>query len=271
MKRLILSLAILAGISFTTSTYAQEGKRDREKRFMLPKELNLTADQQKKLEKVNVDFKVKMDELRNKSGLTKETRQAEMKALRQEHRKAIDGILTAEQQAKIKDKEVNHRDRMRNNKPAHMYKRDGNMQRKMRSSALRPVHRGERMKDLNLTDDQKQKIEAVNKDYKTKRDELSEQRREAINKIYTPEQQAKINNSGNERDSKSRHGLRGNLDEATKTKLNTLKENYEKEKRAIELSRIAPEAQKQKIADLRRKYNDEKRQLISDARKADKI
>ena len=57
------------------------------------------------------------------------------------------------------------------------------------------------------------------------------------------------------------------LDEASKTKLKSLRENFEKEKKAVELSRIAPDAQKQKIADLRQNFRREKQEIIKEARK----
>ncbi len=47
-----------------------------------------------------------------------------------------------------------------------------------------------------------------------------------------------------------------------------LKENYLKEKKAIELSRIAPDAQKTKIEALTKKYKEERRQIIKEARKS---
>ncbi|MDR3060061.1 MAG: hypothetical protein LBU84_18220, partial [Prevotella sp.] len=61
------------------------------------------------------------------------------------------------------------------------------------------------------------------------------------------------------------------LDDTSAAKLKSLKENYDKEKKAIELSRIAPDAQKQKLSDLRENFRKEKRQIMNEARKTNKI
>ncbi|GAB6009058.1 hypothetical protein [Dysgonomonas reticulitermitis] len=135
------------------------------------------------------------------------------------------------------------------------------------------AHRGDRMKDLNLTDDQKQKIKALNEEYRTKNKEIAQQHLDALNKIYTPEQQAKIKDMRSDfrKDRKFTFGdKRGKskLDETSVAKLKTLRENFEKEKKAVELSRIAPDAQKKKISELRDNFRKEKRQILMDGRKA---
>lgn len=61
-----------------------------------------------------------------------------------------------------------------------------------------------------------------------------------------------------------------NLDNTSVEKLKALKENYVKEKKAIEMSRIAPAAQKQKLSDLRESFRKERRQILTDAQKANK-
>lgn len=255
MKRLFLSLAILACVSLTMSINAQNGKKDRKDRFALSKELNLSADQKNKIEQVNTDFKAKATELRAKTDLTKDAHQSQMEEIKQEHRKAISNILTADQQAQL-DKKGLHRKNM-----------DKSMYKGKRGQ---PMHRHlgmNRVKDLNLSDDQKQKIEAVNKDYRAKMKNMSNERKEALNKIYTPEQQAKVKEFNKNKRFKGQNRLRGNLDEATIAKLKTLRENFVKEKKAIELSRIAPDAQKQKIKDIRENFRKEKQQILKDARK----
>lgn len=259
MKRLFLSLAILLCVSLTTAN-AQEGRRDGKRGFSLPQELNLTTEQQQKVESVNADFKTKMSELREKSDISKEDKRAKMKELRKEHRDAINNILTPEQQAKMKELQS------KREKAMSMKGKKQGKQMDMRAQRSNP------MKDLNLTDEQKQKIKALNEDYRTKTKELAQQHRNDLNKIYTPDQQAKLKDMKKDfaKNRSFANYKRGNmkLDEASMAKLKTLKENYDKEKKAIELSRIAPDAQKQKLSDLRDNFRKEKRQIMGESRKA---
>lgn len=263
MRKLFLSLAILACISLTATVDAQNNKRGQHR---LSKELNLTADQQQKIKSANKEFAAKTKELRAKSDFSKEEKQLKVKELREQQRLAINNILTPEQQTKFKElqKKDNKRTKDRKRSIAKHSKKGQDM--KMRA------HRGDRMKDLNLTDEQKQKIKALNEDYRAKNKEIAQQHREALNNIYTPEQQAKIKDirsdfrKGHKFAFDGKRG-KGKLDEASVTKLKTLRENFEKEKKSVELSRIAPDAQKKKISDLRNNFRKEKQQILKDARK----
>lgn len=259
MKRLFLSFAILACISLTATVDAQNNKRGQQR---LSKELNLNEDQQQKIKSTNEDFRAKVKELRAKSDLSKEERQSKAKELREQQRLAINNILTAEQQTKFK--ELNKGARNRKALIATHGKKGQNM--KMRT------HRADRMKDLNLSEDQKQKIKALNEDFRTKNKEIAQQHRDALSKIYTPEQQAKIKDMKAEFKNSHKFSLdgkraKGRLDKASTAKLKTLRENFEKEKKAVEMSRIAPDAQKKKISELRDNYRKEKRQILMDERK----
>ncbi|MDR1089482.1 MAG: hypothetical protein LBL79_00260 [Prevotella sp.] len=264
MKRLFLSLAIIACISLTANVDAQNNKRGQQR---FSKELNLSADQQQKIKSTSEDFRAKAKELRAKSDLSKEEKQLKANELREQERLAINDILTPDQQTKFKElqKKDNKGPKGKNKAIAKQNKRGQGM--KMR------VHRGDRMKDLNLTDSQKQKIKALNEEYRTKNKETAQKHREALNNIYTPEQQAKIKDMRGDfrKDRKftfdGKRG-KGRPDEASAAKLKTLRENFEKEKKAVELSRIAPDAQKKKISELRDNFRKEKRQIIMDGRKA---
>ena len=131
-------------------------------------------------------------------------------------------------------------------------------------------HDGDRMKDLNLTDDQKQKIKALNDTYRDKSKEMAQQHRDAVNNIYTPEQQAKIKDmksdfrNGHKSAFDNKRG-KGNLDEASANKLKALRDDFEKEKKAIESSSMTPDVQKKKILELRDNFRKEKHQIMKDA------
>ncbi len=256
MKRLFLSLAILAFTSLTMVS-AQEGRHGK-RGFSLPQELNLTSEQQQKVDSANNEFRTKISDLRSNSNISKEERRTKLKELRKEHRDAINNILTPEQQTKLKElqskreKEMSMRGKRHNRQGqlAIQYKKD---------------------LDLNLTEEQKQQISAINQNYRAKSKELGLQYREDLNKIYTPEQQNKLRDVRKDFSKNKtftyggRKGMK--LDDASVEKLKALKENYMKEKKAIEMSRIAPAAQKQKLSDLRENFRKEKRQIITDAHK----
>ncbi len=101
MKRLFLSLAILAFTSLTIVS-AQEGRRSK-RGFSLPQELNLTSEQQQKVDSANNEFRAKISDLRSNSNVSKEDKRTKIKELRREHRDAINNILTPEQQTKLKE------------------------------------------------------------------------------------------------------------------------------------------------------------------------
>jgi Spy/CpxP family protein refolding chaperone len=258
MKRLFLSLVLLC-FSFIIVN-AQEGRKEGRRGFALPQELNLTGEQQQKVESVNADFKAKMTELRSKSELSKEDKRAKMKELRKEHRDAINNILTPEQQAKMKE--------LQTKREKAMSMRGSKKQGKRTEMK---AHRGNRIEGLNLTDEQKQKIKTLNENYRAKTKELAQQHHDDLNKIYTPEQQARLKDRSKDfpENRKFAYGGKGRikLNEAGAAKLKNLKENYGKEKKAIELSRMAPDAQKQKLSDLRKNFQKERRQIIKEARK----
>jgi Spy/CpxP family protein refolding chaperone len=101
MKRLFLSIAILACMSLTATVGAQESKR--EGRKDIAKELNLTAEQQQKMEAAKTDMVAKMKELKDNTSLSKEEKMSKMKELREQQQTAFNNILTPEQQAKLKE------------------------------------------------------------------------------------------------------------------------------------------------------------------------
>ncbi len=262
MKRLFLSLTILAFLSSTATINAQQGKRHGQLGEKFSKELSLTTEQQSKVESANDDFKTKITALRGQDSLSRDEKRSQIKDLRDQHHAAINNILTPEQQAKRKELRANKTDGRHSKMHANRSGRYGMQDKKEMYS-----------NKLNLTDAQKEKIKALNENYKAKSKELSQQHRDELNKVYTPEQQAQMQEMRKDFGKSKRFahtGKRGgvaNLDEASKTKLKSLKENYLQEKKAIEMSRITQDAQKQKISALRKDFRKERRQIITDAQK----
>lgn len=175
MKKILLSLALLASISFGISAQGKDTVRRGGDRSKVMQELNLTTEQQEKMKVLNADFKTKSDALRS-----------QQRDLRKSHRADVMAILTPEQQAKWRER-VEKRSKSEN--------------------------RGEK-------------------------------------------------NFGR----KGKGGKQINLDAATTAKLEDLKSNFVKEKKAVEMSRIAPEVQKERIQGLKQKYRTDRREIMKEAR-----
>ena len=104
MKKLLLSFLLLTFVFSTSFAQNKKGEGfDRGKRFELPKELNLTKEQQQKVDVINTDFKAKFEALRADTTLSREKKRESIKALLAEYNKTINGVLTAEQQAVFKE------------------------------------------------------------------------------------------------------------------------------------------------------------------------
>ncbi|NDV78498.1 hypothetical protein [Dysgonomonas sp. 511] len=268
MKRLFLSLAILMSISLTTNVVAQQREGRGRRNSAIEKELNLSDEQKKKMETERADFRKKMGDVQKQSDLTKEQKQAKVKELREQHAASVNKILTPEQQTKMKElREKRAKDRDERRSKADVKRKKQND----RQMAMRGDKMKRQMKDLNLSDDQKEKIKAINEDFRAKSKELAKEREEALNQVYTPEQQAMVKELRKDF-GKNRHfahkGKRGygKLDQASIDKLKSLKENFVKEKSAIERSRIAPDVQQQKLTELRQNYKKERQEIIKSAK-----
>lgn len=274
MKKLFLSLIILASVSFTAFSQRPEGRRGGD-RTKAVKELNLTEDQQKKAKSLNEEFKTKMGELRADKSLSKDVKREKIKELSASKKTQFQALLTSEQKTKMEQMQEKRKDAPRKGR-GHM------------------AERPKRMKeDMNLTDNQKTQMRSLNESFKkqmqdlradnsldkdarsAKRKELAASHKEQVKSILTPEQQAKMQNNleKGRRDFNKQgkfHGKKGRgehrrFDAETTTKLDNLKENFEKEKKAVELSHIAPDAQKERIKELREKYRDERKEIVKNA------
>lgn len=139
---------------------------------------------------------------------------------------------------------------------------------------------GHFMKELNLTSEQQEQMKALRQDFQKKQKDLATSYNEDFQQILTPEQQIKLNELREKRRSergaerhrmahkgKKHRGAEKNLDKETVASLKSLKENYLQEKKMIEMSRIAPDVQKEQISELTKKYRTDKRELIHNAKK----
>lgn len=153
-----------------------------------------------------------------------------------------------------------------------------------KESGRRGGDRSQSFKELNLTAEQQEKMKSLSDDFKAKNNALRSQQRdlrkkhqEDIKAILTPEQQAKWqeiiekrskadNRGGKNFGNRNRGGKQVRLDTATVAKLDDLRSTFVKEKKAIEMTRIAPEVQKERIKALKDKYRTDRREIIKKAR-----
>lgn len=190
----------LAFLLIASAGIAQQKHPLKNERSEMFRGLDLTVEQKEKMKSIRESSHASMEKLRAEK-LTADQFAAKRKAIREDEKKQIEGILTPEQKQKmqtrlsqIKGKELNGKEGM-------------NMKGKYAS--------------LNLTDKQKADLQANRKDFKEKSlaiknnaaltDEqkredlkkLKEQKKESMKTILTPEQQKKVStfrkNHGNQK------------------------------------------------------------------------
>jgi len=265
MKQLFLSSAIIACMSSSVVAGEVQSKKQRGNRNPI-KELNLSEDQKKQMDGLQQNYKNQLKDLNADATLNQSDKKAKQQEISQNHRAEVKKILTPEQQTKMEAlKKDRPKRQVANNEP--MRKHKGEMKNQ----------RQNRMKDLNLTDEQVSKIKELNKQFAANTKEMAQERRNKMNEILTPEQQAKMKeaNKDSHKDLKNGHrrfsdknkqGKRGKLDSESVEKMKTLKEEYKKELSAIEKSRIAPEQQEKQKTELKAKFREEIRQLHKESR-----
>jgi Spy/CpxP family protein refolding chaperone len=92
----------------------KDGKAFRNRGAALQKELNLTADQQQKVEKIRSGYRTKMQALRNDNTVSQEQKKVKVKELKKQQQEKIKTVLTKEQQEKMKS--LRQEQRARNTK-----------------------------------------------------------------------------------------------------------------------------------------------------------
>lgn len=250
MKKIFLLVAFCVSISLAANAQGPSKRQHRGESPMYEK-LDLTQQQKDQMKKMREEFSAQRDKLKEDKNLTKEQKSTQVKELREKHREQVKQILTPEQQTKMAEMREKRGDGMKNDRK---FAQRGKQHRKAPKG-----ERGGMMKDLNLTDQQKEKMKSLNHEYKNKSKELADKRRDDMMAILTPEQQTKMKEKRTEMVAK-----RAGVNKEGAGKLQALRETFEKEKGAVERSRIAPDMQKKKIDELADKYKAERKQIIKD-------
>jgi len=204
MKKIILSVLVLSTVLAVKAQEIPERKSEKPQMMerkkhhegMDMKNLNLTEEQKAKVKAQNETFHKKMEELKKNDGITVKDWKAKAETLRNEHKAAMAGILTAEQKAQIEKNKTDGKAKF-----AEMEKK-----------------RGERMKvELGLSDEQSKKLEAnrkeigdkmksIREDKSLSEDQKKEQMKEVMKKqkenmksVLTEEQLKKLKESKHKR------------------------------------------------------------------------
>ena len=184
-----LAVALVAGGAAVAQEHPGHGNGPGMMGDKMAKKLNLTADQQAKLQQLMAADRAKMQALHQDQSLTKEQRMEQSRALRQTMKEDMDSVLTPEQQKKLASMHEGHR-----------------------PGGPMGMKRGEdRMaQELNLTADQKTKVQSIMgsahqqskaihedqslsiQDKHAKIKQLHESMKSQVNSVLTPEQQQKF-------------------------------------------------------------------------------
>lgn len=268
MKRIFLLVAFIANISLVASAASissniQQDGKSKVKRCDYSS-LNLSEKQQTEINNINKDFSNKLEQIKSDSMLSKKETMAKRKELKIEQKTKIDNILSTEQKTLLKEQREKRHKNLSSSKKEKRQKR-----------GRAHINRKDIYKNLNLSEDQKSQLDKINEDYDKKLSSLKTEHDSAINNVLSLEQQATLKAEVS-KDRKNKPNFKGckakgkrsdkKLDTATIQKLEVLKENYEKDKKAIQLSRIAPDIQKKQLEELDAKYKNERHNIMKEVR-----
>ena len=165
------------------------GHKTKHHREYLTKDLNLSEDQKQQLKAIKETHRKQMAELNKNETITVKEMRDRRTSLIKEYRTKVEGVLTADQKAKIQDRR----------------KESAEKRQQMEAKRMEKIK-----KDLALTDDQSLKLKTMNESYKSKfeslrKDEaldrtakreqfkaLHEQHKEEMKSVLTQEQIKKL-------------------------------------------------------------------------------
>jgi Spy/CpxP family protein refolding chaperone len=164
---LVLALAIGSAHAQTTSSDKNKGARKEHKggkgdHNKMYDQLNLSADQKTRFQAIKEDYKKQSQELKNNTTLSQEQKQARRKELHLQHKAQASAILTPaqrEQAEKMKAEWKTEGKAGKSNKDKGARKGD---------AAGRAGKSFGMQQELNLTQDQKTKMQQIRTDYRSK-------------------------------------------------------------------------------------------------------
>jgi len=161
--------------------------------------LGLTADQQKQIEALHAAQHAELQALTANAGLTPEARHDQARAVMEKYRSQIHAVLTPEQQKQADEMRGRAAHRGHGAGPEGRLAGEGRGGPGRLHPPFDPmaiVAMGERIKDrlaekLQLTDEQRDKLDHLGRAYRAEQRELAKKHREEMRAVLTPEQQAK--------------------------------------------------------------------------------
>jgi len=249
MKKLISAAILSICVLSSTSVYAQRGNREnRAGRENIHEKLDLNDQQKQQMKSAYEDFRAKSKEIRENKSLTEDSKKEKSKELRAAFKEKTDNILTPEQKARMeKARKERFTGKIGEGEPM----RSRNLPR----NNMKP-HRDNTMRHLELTDAQKEQMKSIKEKYSLQGKELKEQRKNEMKNVLTNEQKNKVKQL-----QKEKIAQQHKITTEGAEKFMALKENFAKEKQSIRMSRIAPDAQKEKMKSATDKYKKEVKEL----------
>ncbi len=163
--------------------------------------LGLSADQQKKLDELRGKQRAELEALKADQSLAPDARRGKAMAIFENYRTQMKAVLTPEQQEKMATvrKKVGEKMAQRGHGPAQFRGGPGHgqaMQQQGHPNPMAIIALSERMKDriaekLGLTNEQRDKLEHLGRDYRAQQRDLAKKHMEEMRAVLTPEQQKK--------------------------------------------------------------------------------
>ena len=208
MKKVLIGMLAIVITFSATAQGEKKNKKDvtqfRKEKFEhkqfdhgnMASKLNLTQDQKVQMKSLNESFKSQLQELKKNESLTVKEQKERREALITQHKASVEAILTPEQRQQLESRQKNG-----------LAKKEG---KNLKDEKGPKGEKLDKLKQLNLTDNQGQQIKAVNEDFRTKMqaiqkdnqltsaqkkeqaETLQKQHTESIKAVLTAEQKAKL-------------------------------------------------------------------------------
>ncbi|MFN2457793.1 MAG: hypothetical protein ABR502_06310 [Chitinophagaceae bacterium] len=171
MKKIIIAVLIFA---FTGSVNAQKNGKEKIKHNQrthheIRQQVNLSNDQQTRIRSINENFRKQMEELRKQDQLTVKEMNEKKHSLQKQHKQDIQAVLTAEQKEQLAKSKKEQKEK-------------GLKSRKEKAGKI--------SEEVDLTNDQRQKITQLRESYHAKAEALKndntltkEQKRERLQEL----------------------------------------------------------------------------------------
>ncbi|ATL47476.1 hypothetical protein COR50_09970 [Chitinophaga caeni] len=194
MKKIIIACLFMA---YLPVAMAQQKKA---RPMMDTSGLHLSTAQNEQIQQLNKKYFAEAKKLRGDSSLSRQQRMEKMKGMEKDRQTGLKGILSPEQYSTLSQNRKANMDKMMKQRRDHMQQ-----DRKMQHADMKKD-----WKDLGLNADQEAKLKTINKNYhdgmqsvmqsstlsesdkKAQIKQLKQKRKDEVNAVLTPEQQAKL-------------------------------------------------------------------------------